>query len=183
MERDLEVVVMDSKRMLGNGLCFPAGPLREPPERLNSVDMVVFNGEPAKDSPDYHPMNFVMKLIPDTWFRPDQPQTYEVDQTPFEGKLVHAVAGIGNPKRFFDTLRTLGFEVIEHPFADHHAYRPEDFEFAEPLPILMTEKDAVKCHEFWPKRGWALSVRSGLEEDFYTCFLNRIQAIKEHLQP
>jgi subfamily B ATP-binding cassette protein MsbA len=150
--RAVEIVVIDSKRGLGNGLCLPAGPLREPPSRLAEVDLVVVNGDAPVDLPvDFMRMrievNDVLRLS-DTSGDMSEP-----------GSLtVHGVAGIGNPERFFDTLRQLGYEVIEHRFDDHHRFKLTDLTFGDSLPVIMTEKDAVKCrqlgtdqihHNFW----------------------------------
>ena len=74
----------------------------------------------------------------------------------FQGQPLHAVAGIGNPQRFFRDLRARGLELIEHPFPDHHPFAPRDLSFGDELPVLMTEKDAVKCVSFAPPRWWSV---------------------------
>ena len=85
----------------------------------------------------------------------------------FLGQRVHALAGIGHPQRFFDDLRARGIEVLPHPFPDHHAYASGELDFGDALPVLMTEKDAVKCAGFAPERAWAVPVRAVLPEDFF----------------
>lgn len=180
LERDLEIVVMDAKRMFGNGLCLPAGPLREPPDRLDSVDLLILNGKLVEGQANPHPNTHNMILSPDKWIRSDQSAIAAKD-FPFKGKKVHAIAGIGNPERFFITLEEMGLEVIPHPFADHHPFKAEDLQFEDDYPILLTEKDAVKCHDFWPENAWALTVAPKLDEAFYTGFLNRIRLIERQL--
>jgi len=82
----------------------------------------------------------------------------------FRGQPVHAVAGIGNPGRFFRDLRARGLEVIEHPFADHHPFAPHDLAFGDALPVLMTEKDAVKCASFADPRLWSVPAAATFSE-------------------
>jgi tetraacyldisaccharide 4'-kinase len=125
LHRDLEIAVVDAARGVGNGHTLPAGPLREPPARLSEVDFVLKNGENYRLQPQ--PLQALSG-------KPNTPQ----------GRI-HAIAGIGRPRRFFDTLRALGLEVIEHPMPDHHAFVLEDFAFDDALPIVMTDKDAVKA--------------------------------------
>lgn len=135
LQRDVEIAVVDSGRKFGNGFCLPAGPLREPRSRLRKVDMVVQHG----DSDDkYH---FTLRLEPAVNLVTGEKRKLES----FASIKVHAVAGIGHPARFFNQLRRQGLDVLEHPYPDHHQYTPGDIEFADDLPILMTEKDVVKC--------------------------------------
>jgi tetraacyldisaccharide 4'-kinase len=163
--RDVEIAVIDA-RGLGNGYLFPAGPLREPASRLASVDAVVRNGTPTTGS------DFAMRLegrklvaLADA--------SRVVEAAALGSKRVHAVAGIGDPARFFRHLEALGFEVVPHPFPDHHAYCARDLEFDEPLPVVMTEKDAVKCGPFVVcdaararERFWVLPVSAVLDPAF-----------------
>ena len=135
MRRDIEIAVVDAARKFGNGFCLPAGPLREAESRLDSVDMIVHHGS-SDDEPRFslefeNPVNLLSRET-----RP----LVSFSETP-----VHAVAGIGHPQRFFSQLRDHGLQVIEHAFPDHHAYSADDFLFGNGTPILMTEKDAVKC--------------------------------------
>lgn len=149
LARDAEIAVIDASRGLGNGRCLPAGPLREPRQRLASVDLIIANGGASSLTP------YSFELVPE----PLQPLHSDAGVAPKQGP-VHAVAGIGNPQRFFDQLRRLGFEPIEHPFPDHHRYRADELNFADKLPILMTAKDAVKLTGPMAGRCWVLPVRA-----------------------
>ncbi len=158
MHRDLEIAVVDGVRRFGNGHCLPAGPLREPVSRLNSVDMVVINGVAGRNE-------FSMKLKGDRLTRIDKPHIVQPLKA-LAGCRVHGVAGIGNPKRFFDQLRASGLEVIEHPMADHHPFDASDIQFSDDLPVIMTEKDAVKCQGFVNEHHWVLPVSAELDDVF-----------------
>lgn len=149
LARDLEIAVLDGARRLGNGFLLPAGPMREPRSRLSSVDIVIANGQGEQGECS-------MKLF--------QPVVRELhgnqraELSVFTGRAVHAVAGIGNPQRFFDLLRRHRIEVIPHAFADHHPFRAADLAFDDALPILMTEKDAVKCRRLACHDAWVVRV-------------------------
>ncbi len=150
LARDLEIAVIDGMRRFGNGRCLPAGPLREPLSRLASVDMRVTLGSPQTGERG-------MTLATRMFHRLDASEiTTEVAH--FRDQPVHAVAGIGNPARFFEHLRGLGLQVIEHPFPDHHRYRAEELQFRDGGEILMTQKDAVKCERLAGVTGWVLAV-------------------------
>ena len=136
--RDFEVAVED-ERGLGNRLLLPAGPLREPPSR--SVDATVVNGGRPR------PGTYSMCLRTAGVYRVCRPEE-AVAPSDLSGKRLHAVAAIGNPQRFFAELDRMGLAVVAHAFPDHHAYHPEDLEFANCDLVLMTEKDAVKCRKF-----------------------------------
>ncbi len=152
LRRDIEIAVIDGLRRFGNRLCLPAGPLREPVARLKSVFARVANGSPQAGE-------LGMSLAPTGLYRLANPeQRMPADQ--FRGESVHAVAGIGNPERFFSSLRDLGLNVIPHPFPDHHAFLPGELEFGDDRPIIMTEKDAVKCQPFATTRCWVLAVEA-----------------------
>lgn len=156
--RDLEIVVMDGARGNGNGFCLPAGPLREGSGRLKEVDLVVVNGPSNLEGQrmDLRP-GAVVNLQ-----HPDQRQTLD----DFSGRKIHALAGIGNPERFFQILRTHGLDVTAHPFGDHHRFRPEDILPESEIPVLMTEKDAVKCSPFARPHHWYLEVDATVGETF-----------------
>jgi tetraacyldisaccharide 4'-kinase len=164
LARDCEIVVIDGMRGFGNGRLLPAGPLREPAVRLWEADVVVVNGE--RDHPSLAGAlapqgTLAMRL------RPLEAERVDASAAPrpleaFRGQEVHAVAGIGNPQRFFATLREHGIEPIEHAFPDHHALVPADLAFADELPVLMTEKDAVKCTTFADARLWYVPVSAEL---------------------
>lgn len=147
LARDLEFVLIDAARRLGNERLLPRGPLREPVERLRAVDAILFNGASA-DSVD----GFAFSLEPVSLVEVRSGQELPLTHLP-SGQALHAVAGIGNPQRFFATLEALHWRPIEHPFADHASYRPEQLVFSPELPVVMTEKDAVKCRAFAPP-GW-----------------------------
>ncbi|MBV8909870.1 MAG: tetraacyldisaccharide 4'-kinase, partial [Gammaproteobacteria bacterium] len=151
-------------RGFGNGRLLPAGPLREPAVRLWEADAVVVNGErqhPSLAAALAPQGTLAMRLMPLDAERVDARAAARPLEA-FRGQRVHAVAGIGNPLRFFATLRENGIEPIEHAFPDHHALAPADLAFADELPVLMTEKDAVKCTAFADARLWYVPVSAQL---------------------
>lgn len=152
LQRDLELVLIDEARGLGNGHCLPAGPLREPAGRLHEVDAVLFNGATADKDQGY-----AMQLVPAGLVHVATGAQQPLNYFP-AGQVVHALAGIGNPQRFFRTLRELGWQPQEHPFPDHARYVASDLQFGDDLPVLMTEKDAVKCRVIAPDNAWYLKV-------------------------
>ena len=159
LARDLEIVVIDGARGLGNGRLLPAGPLRERPVRLAGVDVIVVNGAPAPGLLELirrqgGPEPLAMQLAPGT-IEPVGPAAAAAGALPWgaalaqlRGQRIHAVAGIGNPQRFFDLLGSFGIEVLPHAFPDHHAFTPSQLRFDDGLPVLMTEKDAMRCAGF-----------------------------------
>jgi tetraacyldisaccharide 4'-kinase len=154
LARDLEIVVVDGERRFGNGRLLPAGPLREPVGRAAAADFVVVNGGRVEEG------EIAMWLEPGAVvpLAGGAPTTLAA----FAGREVHAVAGIGHPARFFATLRAAGVRVREHPFPDHARLVPADLEFGDGLPVLMTEKDAVKCHGFPAAGRYAVAVEARL---------------------
>jgi tetraacyldisaccharide 4'-kinase len=160
LRRDVEIVVVDATRGLGNGLLLPAGPLREPASRLADVDALVrLVAERTSVVTTGSPREFVMTHEPVGWRNlADAAQVAEPRSWP-KG-TVHAVAGTGNPQRFFDLLARLGIEAIPHAFPDHHPFVREDLEFPGARAILMTAKDAVKCAGFVDARCFALDIRA-----------------------
>ena len=152
LARDLELVLIDAARGLGNRRCLPAGPLREPLERLAAVDACLVNGAAGDGS-----AGFAFNLRPSALVNLASGERRPLDSFPL-GQAVHAVAGIGNPQRFFATLEALHWRPVPHAFADHAAYSPEDLRFSPALPLLMTEKDAVKCRAFAADDWWYLAV-------------------------
>ena len=149
--RDLEFCVIDGARGLGNGARLPAGPLREPASRLTSVDAVIVNGPLAAAPPAHGQPQLAMRLGVE---RALSLQTGEaMPLSSFKGQQVRAIAGIGNPQRFFAALEAHGLVVIPQPFPDHHRYTRADLAFGDDAPVLMTEKDAVKCAAF-ARPGW-----------------------------
>lgn len=152
LPRDLEICVVDGRRGLGNGWTLPAGPLREPPERLAETDLIVVNGGDWQ-APAAVPSVAMRLRLGDAW-----PLAGGVTMPLFRwrGQRVHAVAGIGHPQRYFDALAEEGIEVIPHAYPDHHPFRAADLVFGDDLPVLMTEKDAMKCLGFTPGACWAV---------------------------
>jgi len=169
LARDFEIAVED-ERGYGNGLLLPAGPLREPPSR--QVDATVVNGAPARAGA------FAMRLEPAGFHGVrDVQRTLGADA--LRGKRLHAVAGIGNPARFFATLSSLGLAFTPHAFPDHHPFVPGDLDFADCDAVLMTEKDAVKCRAFPRADLYALRVEARVDErlaDLVTLRLNGREA-------
>ncbi len=138
----------------------PAGPLREPEERLDEVDAVVrlVSGAVPHETQGDGRSTFVTHQ-PLAWRNVRDPHRSD-DGTRFRGPGVHAVAGIGNPQRFFAMLRAQGITPAEHPFADHHAFTRKDLDYPGATAILMTQKDAVKCASFADERFWYLPIRA-----------------------
>lgn len=166
LARDIEIAVVDARRF-GNGFLLPAGPLREPPARLRTVGAVVAH-EIDKGEVEHHARGrpvFAMALAGKELHRAtDARDLRTVDA--FAGQRVHAVAGIGDPGRFFRYLEKFGARPAPHPFPDHHPFRPEDLEFGDDAPVLMTEKDAVKCKRFAKPHHWVLPVHAAPEPAF-----------------
>jgi len=166
MHRDLEIAVLDARRGLGNGQCLPAGPLREPPGRLDDVDFIVCNGVAEGGSaflPAPTSASLVSMTLQPTFFRHLR-SGQRVAVTSWTGsRSVHAVAGIGNPERFSATLASLGLEPQLHAFPDHHAFAQSDLEFDDDRPIVMTSKDAVKCEAFVQDDVWVLEVAADVD--------------------
>ncbi|MEJ2515272.1 MAG: tetraacyldisaccharide 4'-kinase [Gammaproteobacteria bacterium] len=157
LARDLEVAVVDGARGFGNGHLLPAGPLREPVERLADVDVVVCNGGPRCP-----PGAVRMTLEGRTAVRLSDGRTRSLDE--FASGPVHAVAAIGNPERFFHMLEAAGLTIIRHPLPDHGEMPAEFLRDDHPGPVLMTAKDAVKCRRR-PGHAWEVPVRARLEDD------------------
>jgi len=155
LARDLEIALIDERRGTGNGYCLPAGPLREPVERLQAVDFVLCRGgaDPAT----------AVHYIPDCLVNLDSGE----QRPPHPAALarnVHAIAGLGQPEQFFASLEALGFEPQAHAFADHHMYSSADFADLQGKPIIMTEKDAVKCSGLAGADAWYLKISAQLPQ-------------------
>ncbi len=176
MQRDIEIAVVDIQRGFGTGWLLPVGPLRESVSRLTNVDYIIGNGEGdlslACETPFY---SMQLKALPLQSL--DTDAVIAMDDWA-QGRRVHAVAGIGNPERFFTTLRTLGFDPVEHAFADHHPYTAGDFQFAESLPIIMTAKDAVKVRAIQPpSNSWSLPVEAAIDSAFFDSIHQQLQSL------
>lgn len=166
LPRDFEICVMDGQRLLGNGYCLPAGPLREPAARLDDVQLVVVNGESSTDLSSSTPIA-QMQLRPSAWVNVKTGERLPLGQLPASSDYV-AVSGIGNPQRFFETLTGEGIQAETKAFDDHHPFQSQDFEFAKGRPVLMTAKDAIKCRAFALPNWWYLEVEAELDTLFFT---------------
>ena len=170
LARDIEIVVIDGARRFGNGRCLPAGPLREPARRAQRADRVLVHGDPRANE-------WGMQLAP-VEFRSlmnDDTATAEM----LRQTAVHAVAGIGFPERFFRTLEQLGMRLIRHPYPDHYTFQASDVRFDDSLPVIMTEKDAVKCRACVDdrKKYWYLAVEAEPDPRFGPWLTNRLAEI------
>ena len=170
MKRDIEIAVIDGKRRFGNKLTFPAGPLRESIKRLDSVDFVVNNSGPTEEE------EFLMNVSPSEFVHLKSGKSYKVEEWPMHNQ-VHAVAGLGNPGRFFDLLGKLGFDIIRHPFPDHHNFVSSDIFYLDHLPIIMTEKDASKCKDFDNNKIWYLKIDADVNNKFIDQLQNKLEEI------
>ncbi|MEW6764853.1 MAG: tetraacyldisaccharide 4'-kinase [Pseudomonadota bacterium] len=172
--RDIEIAVLDGARGLGNARCLPAGPLREPAQRLSEVDAVVALGQPGEGQ-------WGMRLVPgeainlcDGTRRP---------LADFTAVACDALAGIGHPERFFGMLRDLGLGIQVHPFADHHPFSPADLAPFSQRPLLMTEKDAVKCRSFARANHWYVPVEAELDAGFADFILSCLETLRDGQTP
>lgn len=164
LRRNFEIAVIDGARGFGNGWLLPAGPQREARSRLEQVDALVWltAGLEAASTKRDPERETVMTYEPLPWrslVRPDA----AADPEAWRKGVIHALAGIGNPRRFFDLLHRLGLDPVCHAFPDHHRYTPADLEFRDATVILMTEKDAVKCAAFADGRCWYLPIQARIE--------------------
>lgn len=172
LERDVEIVVIDGLRRYGNGMLLPAGPLRESPARLGAANAIVAHGGVVETG------EFFMQLQP-TVFRNllDNSRILETDELCKPG--VYAIAGIGNPQRFFDTLSGLGVVCETEIFPDHHEFKVEDFKLAGAHIVVMTEKDAVKCQAFAQANWWYLEVHADVDAALGERILNNLRKWNE----
>ena len=159
--RDIEICVVDSQRKFGNGFLIPSGPLRETKRRLGTTDFVIVNGN-SNEIIDKRQFNMQLDIV--AIISLDGTTTRSLND--FKNERVNAVAGIANPDRFFKMLNSHHINTINHSFADHHAYQQTDFEFNQVLPVLMTQKDAVKCEKLRLNQAWVVEVRPALQENF-----------------
>lgn len=171
LARDLEIVLIDGTRGFGNGRCLPAGPLREPLTRLRDVDFVLYKGGVG---PGHR-----MRLHSDELVDLRDP-TRRLPLAKLRGQRVRAVAGIGHPEPFFSRLEEAGLVVERWPYPDHHRYRPEDSARWRGLPVIMTEKDAVKCAPFAEADHWVLPVEAILDAEFEARLLAKLDLLRVH---
>ena len=174
MPRAIEICIIDGSRGFGNGRLIPAGPLREPVSRLSSVDHVIINGDSGLIFTEFETQ--AMTLVAGMLRSLSDGLAWRLSQ--FKGCQVNAVAAIGNPGRFFQLLENSGIKVIEHAFADHHAFSEADFEKMDSdFPILMTEKDAVKCIGMGLSNAWYLCVDAVLPSAWENSLVRQAQGL------
>ena len=172
--RDVEIAVVDASRGLGNGLPLPAGPLREPRSRLGEADAVVLLGGNPTGA---FGREFAMTFVGDRFVRVGANQA-SADAQAFRRAGVHALAGIGNPQRFFDHLQSLGIAASCHALPDHHRFTRQDLELPGATAILMTEKDAVKCTAFADDRCWALPIEAVVDPKLFALVEEKLRGSK-----
>jgi tetraacyldisaccharide 4'-kinase len=177
LNRNIEIAVVDGQRGFGNGLLLPAGPLREKPERLGDVDFIVCNGPAQLELPGHsYEMNLdathLVHLIDNKSLAISDDALQRI-----KNKKVHAVAGIGNPERFFNSLCASGFDIITHIFRDHHFFSKQDITFADQLDVVMTEKDATKCRDIASDKHWFLKVAARLTDEFMDKLIEKLAAL------
>jgi tetraacyldisaccharide 4'-kinase len=166
LSRQLEIVMVDGERRFGNRRFLPAGPLRESLSRLKKVDFVI-----AQQGALRHEYEMILsgEDIVSLTDPAVKKSLADLAQAP-----VHAVAAIGNPQRFFSTLRKAGLDVITHPYPDHYHYSQADFDFDDDFPVLMTEKDAVKCQALARDNWWYLPVSAQIDTKFSKILLKKM---------
>ncbi len=152
LQRDIEIAVVDAQRGYGNERCLPAGPLREQLSRLKTVDCIITKGIELQ-----YEIQELRRVSDDKIVKPI---------TALANQKVHAIAAIGNPSGFFQNLRQYGLKLDCHEFRDHHIYDEHDIVFDDNLPVIMTEKDAVKCKKFAKPQHWYLPITAKLPESF-----------------
>lgn len=171
LQRDIEIAVIDSHKKFGNGFLFPAGPLREPRSRLKSVDMIITNGE--SHNKDYFSLKVeaagIINLV-------DNDKRVSAEY--FSNKQLIAMAGIGNPERFFKTLSQLGLSYLKHPLPDHYHYTIADFKDVNDSQIIMTEKDAVKAKSYAKGNMWYVPIKTMASDSFNRLVLDKLQSQK-----
>jgi len=170
LKRDIEIAVIDGERRFGNSICLPAGPLREPIERLNTVDFVIVNGESTENTA-WH--EWEMRLIGEVAVNLLTGEKKPLAD--FKNTECRAIAGIGNPERFFKQLEKAGLSNrTDYSFPDHHFFTADEIIF-KTQPVFMTEKDAVKCKSFATENHWFVPVNVQLSAEFETQFLNLLK--------
>jgi tetraacyldisaccharide 4'-kinase len=181
LARDIELCVMD-KRGIGNGCLLPQGPLREPKSRLRSVDWIIYNGHGASEIDALQGLNTAvqeMHLAPSLWKKVNNGEELELNagiEMFSKAGTIAALAGIGDPNRFFTSLNGLGLSIHEQrSLPDHHAFSPADIPDAN--IVLMTEKDAIKCKDFAADNCWYLQVDASISEGFYQALFAKVCAV------
>jgi tetraacyldisaccharide 4'-kinase len=189
MSRDIEICVVDTSKNFGNRLCLPAGPLREPESRLKEVDYIVYHQTNkltnhtlsiAESSMTTSTTISTMQLTFDQCYHLTTHET--IGLADLKQTTIHAIAGIASPQRFFIQLEQAGFKIIEHPFSDHYQYQLSDLEFNDSLPIIMTEKDAVKCNHFNLENCYYFSVKADVSENLIMNIIKKLSEQKTSLR-
>ena len=179
--RDLEIVVVDGQRLFSNGFCLPAGPLRESMNRLKEAQHIVVNGEPAREILQLAGA-IKMQLEPRSLVNMVSGEKRPFAGAPFNmGSRLQAVSALGNPQRFYALLERLPYQVEMFSFPDHHRFTADDFEqegIDMHQPVVMTEKDAVKCRQFAKNNFWYLSVEVNLESQFFERLTEDIRRVR-----
>ena len=158
LQRDVEILVIDGERRFGNGHCLPAGPLREPVQRMDKVDFVVSNGMAQNGE-------YAMRYVAEHIYQLCNPSS-TMPLASLKSGTIHALAAIGNPQRYFSYLTRQGINIIPHAFPDHHVFVAHDVEFPDEHIILMTEKDAVKCKRVISDKMWVLPINVDIRQEF-----------------
>ncbi len=173
LNRDIELIVFDAQKGIGNGFLLPAGPLREPMSRINDVDFTLINGKSSflKGSSFYLKIDCAVNMVTGERVALDRLCSY------VDAKRVHAVAGIGNPERFFAQLEQCRLEIIRHEYDDHYPYTKQTLDFIDGYPVVMTEKDAVKCKVFARDDWWMVPAKVEFGSDFDCRFLDKVDNI------
>ena len=177
LPRDIQIAVIDGKRQLGNGYSLPAGPLREKKERLDSCDLIVMNGKSSLEKNTHRENQFEMTLSGQILIN-----LFSNEEKPlsdFSDLEVQALTGIGNPQRFYSTLKAYGLKLTENSFPDHFAFEENDLSFSDDSIVIMTEKDAVKCKLLIgsAKHYWYLPITARLSNNFDDALLGKFKII------
>jgi tetraacyldisaccharide 4'-kinase len=171
LKRDIEIVVVDGQRLFGNKLCLPAGPLREPLSRLECIDFIVYNGSDNNKFNMVLTQGIAINLV-------DNTITQALSD--FKNHNAHAIAGIGNPNRFFEQLIEHGLTIQPHAFTDHYHFQASDLAFDDSKPILMTEKDAVKCQAFATKNMWFIPIEATISGKLEQKIIQKLAEITQN---
>ncbi|NBW52490.1 MAG: tetraacyldisaccharide 4'-kinase [Betaproteobacteria bacterium] len=169
LKRDIEILVIDGTRGFGNGYLLPAGPLRESKSKLKAVDAIVCNGKKVIDG------SYLMKYKSDSIINLKTKKKIPLNKLGLNN--LHAIAGIGNPDRFFSYLKVLGMVFDSSTYQDHYQFTKKDFKVMNDKNIIMTEKDAVKCEKFARDNFWYLPVAVEIDSKFSDFILNKMKNI------
>lgn len=184
MARDLEIIMIDGLRMLGNRHLLPVGPLRESPKRLHEARWILVNQLDATQSVflNRYRNACAVKIVPTGLRHIKTGETFPLEKLQTLDNIV-AMAGIGNPQKFFRSLEMLISEPsslknkIEFP--DHHCFTAEDFFGFENHTLIMTEKDAVKCASWLGNNAYSLLITLDIPNEFYNELLTSIKELIE----